>query len=190
MRAGLTPDRLVHAGADLADAEGLDAVTLSALARHFDVRPASLYAHVTSTDDLRTRITLLALEELADRLAAALAGRAGRDALTALADTYRDHAREHPGRYAATQRRLDPAAAAASAGPRHSAMTAAVLRGYDVPPEEHPHAVRLLGAFIRGWVNLEQGGSFDHSAPGSETSWRRALDALDHLLTTWPRRTP
>ena len=97
MRAGLNADRLVTAGAELADAEGLEAVTVSALARHFDVRPASVYSHLAGSDDLRARIALLALAETADRAADALAGRSGRDALVALADVYRDYAREHPG---------------------------------------------------------------------------------------------
>lgn len=114
-RVGLSTERLVRAGAELADEVGFDRVTVSALARRFDVKVASLYSHVRNSDDLRTRIALLALEELADRGDHALAGRAGKDALTALADVYRDYARTHPGRYAAAQLRLDSEAAAASA---------------------------------------------------------------------------
>ncbi|MGH3828251.1 MAG: GMC oxidoreductase [Pseudonocardiaceae bacterium] len=41
---------------------------------------------------VETRIALFALEELADRVAAALAGRAGKDSLAAFADAYRDYA--------------------------------------------------------------------------------------------------
>ena len=77
-RAGLTTERLTRAGAELADEVGFDQVTVSALARRFDVKVASLYSHVKSSQDLRTRIALLALAELADRAAEALAGRAGR----------------------------------------------------------------------------------------------------------------
>ena len=185
LRAGLTVDRLVAAAGDLADAEGLEAVTITAVARHFDVRPASIYSHLASTDDLRAHITLSALAELADRASLALAGRAGKDALVALADVYRDYAREHPGRHAATRLRLDPESAAASAGPRHAAMARAVLLGYDLPQPDQAHAVRLLGSLVRGFVDLELGGSFDHSEPDADSSWRRALDALDTLFRTW-----
>lgn len=185
MRVGLTAERLVVAAAELADAEGLEAVTLSALARRFGVRPASLYSHVASTDDLRTRLALLALEEQADRASVALAGRSRRDALVALADVYRGYAHDHPGRHAAAQLRLDPATARASAGPRHAAMGRAVLVGYAVPEPDRTHAVRLVGALVRGFVDLELGGSFAHSEPDAEASWRRSIDALDTLLTHW-----
>jgi AcrR family transcriptional regulator len=186
VRAGLTPERLALAGAELADEVGFDQVTVSALARRFDVKVASLYSHVKNSHDLRTRIALVALEELADRGAAALAGRAGKDALTALADVYRDYAREHPGRYDAARFRLDPEAAAASAGRRHSAMSRAVLRGYDLTEPDQTHAVRLLGSVFHGYVSLEAAGGFSHSAPDSQESWSRILDALDALLRNWP----
>ncbi|MFF4014777.1 TetR/AcrR family transcriptional regulator [Streptomyces sp. NPDC001843] len=190
-RAGLTPDRLARAGAELADEVGFDQVTVSALARRFDVKVASLYSHVKNSQDLKTRIALLALEELADRGATALAGRAGKDALAALANVYRDYAREHPGRYAAARLRLDPATAAASAGARHAGMTRAILRGYDLTEPDQTHAVRLLGSVFHGYVSLELGGGFSHSAPDSQESWTRILDALDALLRNWPaNQTP
>ncbi|MFC9647115.1 MULTISPECIES: TetR/AcrR family transcriptional regulator [unclassified Streptomyces] len=185
-RAGLTAERLTQAGAELADQVGFDKVTVSALARRFGVKDASLYSHLKNSQDLKTRIALLALAELADRVAAALAGRAGKDALVAFANAYRDYAREHPGRYAATRLRLDPETAAASAGGRHARMTRAILRGYDLTEPDQTHAVRLLGSVFHGYVSLETAGGFSHSAPDSEESWSRALDALDALLRNWP----
>ncbi|BCJ49895.1 TetR family transcriptional regulator [Actinoplanes sp. NBRC 14428] len=186
VRAGVTPERLVLAGAELADEIGFDAVTVSALARQFGVKVPSLYSHVRNSQDLKTRITLLALAELADRAAEALAGRAGKDALTALGDTYRDYAREHPGRYAAARRRLDPQTAAAGAGPRHSRMTRAILRGYDLGETDQTHAVRLIGSTFHGYISLELAGAFDHSSPDAQRSWTRIMDGLDALLRNWP----
>ena len=55
-RAGLTPERLAVAGAELADEVGFEQVTVSAVARAFDVKVASLYSHVKSSNDLKTRI--------------------------------------------------------------------------------------------------------------------------------------
>ncbi|MFE4663480.1 TetR/AcrR family transcriptional regulator [Streptomyces sp. NPDC056716] len=190
VRAGLTAERLTLAGAELADEVGFDAVTLSALARRFDVQVASLYSHVRNSQDLKVRIALLALAELADRAAAALAGRAGKDALAAFADVYRDYARAHPGRYAAARLRLSPEAAAASAGGRHAQLMRAILRGYDLTGPDQTHAVRLLGSVFHGYVSLELAGGFSHSAPDSQESWERIVDALDSLLRNWPEPAP
>jgi AcrR family transcriptional regulator len=185
-RAGLSADRLARAGAELADEVGFEHVTVSAVARRFDVKVASLYSHVQGSDDLRTRIALLALDELAELAGAAVAGRSGKDALVAYADVYRDYAREHPGRYAATSLRLDQATALAGAGPRHAELSRAVLRGYGLTGPDQTHAVRLLGSLVHGFTTLELGGGFDHSEPDGQASWTRLLDALDSLLRSWP----
>ncbi|CAL9634081.1 hypothetical protein SUDANB140_06166 [Streptomyces sp. enrichment culture] len=73
-RVGLTTDRVVAAAADLADEAGFESVTVSALARHFVVKDASLYTHVRNLQDLRVRVALLAGGELIDEIAAAVAG--------------------------------------------------------------------------------------------------------------------
>ncbi|WP_274918224.1 TetR/AcrR family transcriptional regulator [Streptomyces sp. WZ-12] len=185
-RAGLSTERVVRAGAELADEIGFDRVTPTELARRFDVKTASLYAHIKNLQDLRTRIALHALEELADLASAAMAGRAGKDALAAFADVCRDYARQHPGRYAATQLRLDSATAAGSAAPKHSQMLRAILRGYDLAEPDQTHAVRLLGSVIHGYVSLEAAGGFSHSAPDTQETWSWLLHRLDALLKSRP----
>ncbi|MGC4869851.1 TetR/AcrR family transcriptional regulator [Micromonospora sp. DT53] len=187
-RAGLTIERLTLAAADLADQVGVENVTVAALARHFGVKDASLYFHLKNAYDLRVRIALLALAELADRVAAALAGRAGKDALVAFADAYRDYAREHPGRYAAMQIDLDPETAAASAGLRHAEMTRAILRGYRLSEPDQTDAVRMMHSTFHGFVSLERTGGFRHTQRPTDDSWSRTLDALDAVLTNWPSR--
>lgn len=181
-RTGLTPEALTLAGAELADEVGFDQVTLSELARRFDVKVASLYSHLKNSQELKTRIALFALEELADRVADAVAGRAGKDALTAFANAYRDYARAHPGRYDAARFRLDPQTAAASAGVRHTQMTRAILRGYDLAEPDQTHAVRMLGSLFHGYVSLEAAGGFSHTDVASQESWAWTLDSLDAAL--------
>lgn len=190
VRVGLTPERLTLAGAELADEVDFDQVTVSALARRFDVKVASLYSHLKNSQELKTRIALFALEELADRVADAVAGRAYKDALAAFADAYRDYAREHPGRYAAARLRLDPETAAASAGVRHAQMTRAILRGYDLTGPDQTHAVRMLGSVFHGYVSLELAGGFEHSAPDSQESWLWIVDSSTPSCGTGPHPDP
>jgi AcrR family transcriptional regulator len=187
-RAGLNADRLTRAAAELADEAGLATVTISALARRFGVRDASLYAHLRGARDLRARLATLALTELADRAAAAVTGRSGRDALVAFADAYRGYATEHPGRYAAAQAELDdPPPVAAEAARRHAALTRAMLRAYALPEPAETDAVRLLHSTLHGYVSLERAGGFDHHPRGPDTSWPQVLAALDTTLRHWPR---
>ncbi|MDL5204509.1 TetR-like C-terminal domain-containing protein [Streptomyces sp. ALI-76-A] len=186
-RAGLTPDRITAAAADLADEAGFEHVTLSALARHFGVKDASLYAHVRNLHDLRTRLALLAGAEMIDRIGAAVAGRSGKDALVAFAGAYREYALRHPGRYAATGIRVDQALAADSPALRRTAeITYGMLRAYGLDEPDLTDAVRLLRATFHGYCALESTGGFGHPR-AVQASWDKAIDALHLALTHWPR---
>ncbi|ARE73142.1 TetR/AcrR family transcriptional regulator [Streptomyces sp. NPDC059558] len=187
-RAGLTAERVTVAGAELADEVGLERLSMAQVARRLGVKDASLYAHVRSLEDLRGRIALLAADEKTLRIAQATAGRAGRDALVAFADAWREYAHEHPGRYAATQTaiRIGPELAAQAAGPRRAVeLTYGMLRGYGLAEPDLTDAVRLLRSTFHGFVALEAAGGFAH-ARSPEESWGRALDALHTLLEHWP----
>jgi AcrR family transcriptional regulator len=186
VRAPLTATAVIAEAAALADEAGFGEVTLSAVARRLGVQTPSLYSHVRDREALLDGITALALADLADRIGAAIAGREARGALEGYATAYRTYARHSPGRWQSLQRRAGPAAVRSDAARQVVTLTGAVLRGYPVPPEEHVHAVRLLGSTINGFLALERIGSFDHSEPAPEVSWQRTLDALDALLKAWP----
>ncbi|RFU41101.1 TetR family transcriptional regulator [Actinomadura logoneensis] len=182
VRAGLTVDKIVQAAAEMADEVGIENVTVSALARRFGVRDASLYSHIRNLAELRRRVALQAGDEQAERIAEAVAGRAGRDALVAFADAYRDYAREHPGRYAAMQIPVEPDAARGSRGVE---VTAAMMRAYALPDPDLTDAVRLLRSTFHGFISLEANGAFGHPRD-VQASWEKALEALHRILTTWP----
>ncbi|MDG9717793.1 TetR/AcrR family transcriptional regulator [Streptomyces sp. DH24] len=187
-RAGLSADRLAEAAVAMADEAGFENVTLSALARHFGVKDASLYSHLKGLRDLRTRMALLAGAELIERIAADVAGRSGRDALAAYADAYRAYALEHPGRYAATQVRVDQDVAAASPVlARTVEVTYGLLRTYGLDEPDLTDAVRLLRSTFHGFCSLEADGGF--GAPRDlRASWERIVDALHVALENWPTR--
>ncbi|MFI1440791.1 TetR-like C-terminal domain-containing protein [Streptomyces fructofermentans] len=186
-RAGLTAEVLVAAAADLADEVGFENVTLSALARRFGVKDASLYSHVRNLQDLRTRTALLAGAEMIDRIAEAVAGRAGKDALVAFAGAYRAYALERPGRYAATQIPMDQDLVAGSPAMRRTAeITYGMLRAYGLGEPDLTDAVRLLRSTFHGYCALESTGAFGASRD-VQASWNRAVDALHVLLEHWPK---
>lgn len=185
-RANLSARAVIAAGAELADEVGFEVVTLSAVARRLGVQTASLYNHVRDRAELLAGLHELALAELADRIADAVAGKAEREALVGLAEAQRTFAREHPGRWAALQQPASPTTAASAGAVRVATLTMAVLRGYDVPEAELVHVTRFLGATVNGFLALERSGGFAHREPGTEISWQRTLTALDAVVRAWP----
>ncbi len=102
-RAGLDSEAVVAAASEMADRDGLPALSLARLAGELGIRSPSLYAHVGGLEDLRRRIAIRGARELTADLQGAAAGVAGRDALAAVATAYRGFAVAHPGMYAALQ---------------------------------------------------------------------------------------
>lgn len=184
-RANLSAASVIAAAADLADRDGFDAVSISAVARGFGVQPASLYSHVRDRAALVDGMMILALDDIATAVSAEIEGRAGRDALAGLARAQRDIARERPGLWSALRRPASPATAASPGAARLVASTFAVLRGYRIPDEELVHATRFVAATVNGFLSLERDGSFEHRDERTDVSWERAVDALDRALTSW-----
>jgi len=174
-RAGLHPDAVVEAAARIADAEGLEAVTLARLAAGLGVRTPSLYSHVGGLGDLRKRLAARGARELADAMQEAAAGRAAGDALRAVAAAYRDYARAKPGSYAAAQRAAD---LPADEGARAVRVFAAVLAGYGLSGDEAIHATRAVRAALHGFAALEAGGGFGMRQSVDE-SFERLVGLLD-----------
>ncbi len=160
-RAGLTPDAVIDAAARIADAEGLEAVTLARLAERLRVRAPSLYKHIDGLDSLRRALAVRGLREANRRLQKATIGKARGAALFALAHAYWQFARDHPGLYAASLRAAAPGERdIASAGEAMIGTVLAVLAGYGLGGDDALHATRGLRAIIHGFVSLDAAGGF------------------------------
>ncbi len=152
---------VIAAAARIADADGLEAATLSRVAAALQVRPPSLYNHVESHPALLRALGIEAVAGLATAIRDAAVGRSREDAIRAIAVAFRSYALEHPGLYAATVRapgRDDPEAAEAAAAA--IAPFVAVLSGWGIEGEEAIHLVRVIRAALHGFVSLELGGGF------------------------------
>ncbi|WP_199245809.1 TetR-like C-terminal domain-containing protein [Leifsonia sp. AG29] len=146
----------------MADRIGYDGLTMSRVADVLGVRTPSLYKHVSSLEDLGSRLATLTLLQLDTEVGRAVQGRADRDALLAASWAMREYVASHPGRYSATLRvglgGRGTAEQAAAAGLLRT--FGAILRGYDLSPTATVHALRMLRSAIHGFCSLAAAGSF------------------------------
>jgi AcrR family transcriptional regulator len=160
-RAGLDTARVVQQAAQIADADGLDEVTLARVAQALGVRAPSLYNHVDGLSGLLRLLTLRSLGELTEALRDAAVGRSGPDALRAVGRAYRAFAREHPGVYAATVRAPDPNdAELVGAATRAVEVLTAVLGAWGFTGDQALHHVRVTRAALHGFITIEAQGGF------------------------------
>lgn len=182
-RAGLSTAAVVDAALAIVDENGLDSLTLAAVAARTGVATPSLYKHVGGLGELRVLVGVRVFEETADRLAAVVMGRSRGDAVAALMHAYRGYVLEYPARYAAMvpDPLHDPAYAAA--GQRLLEVFLAVLRGYGLDGSDAVHAIRRLRAVVHGFVSIEAAGGFGLAEDADVTY----AQLVDMYLATLPR---
>ncbi|MGQ0826466.1 MAG: TetR-like C-terminal domain-containing protein [Actinomycetota bacterium] len=181
-QVGLDRAGVIAAAAEIADEEGLAALTLAALAQRLGIRSQSLYAHVDGLDGLHRGLALHGIRLIHDDLRDAVVGRSGRDALHAIAVAHVTFARCHPGVYEATvgRSRDDELLAALT---RAAEPFERVIQSFGVDGDDVAHAHRAFWSAIHGFVALEAAGLTRGPVSSRETVRRIVAmfaDALEH----------
>jgi AcrR family transcriptional regulator len=181
---------VVAEAAALVDAEGVGALTLAAVAKRFGVAVPSLYKHVGGLEDLHARLAVVAARDLGTALRRAATGKAGRDALAAVAAAYRDYARAHPGCYGYLLRARPEDAEHAAASQEVLDVLYALFDGYGIAPgTPSVDAARFVRSTLHGFVALENGGGFAMARPVGR-SFARVVDGVDTALSRWEAVVP
>ena len=162
-RATLDTQKVIDEAATIADADGLDAVTLTRVADRLGVRQPALYRHVEGYDDLIRSLGLRGRELLAARLSTAAQGVAGPDVVRALGDAWRGVVRDAPGLYAATDRY--PCAGDAELEDAVEEIVTIIARslgGFELDEAQRIHVARALRSSFHGFAHLESGDGHPH----------------------------
>ncbi len=188
-KLGLTVEQVVEAAAEIADRDGLDALSLATVASALGVKSPSLYTHVRGLAGLRRQLALHGSRLLAIELAASVDGPDGPDALRTIAEQLRSFAHRHPGLnnsfLPAPAPDEDPEVAAALLEP--VTVIASVLNGMNVDPTTVIPLIRALRAAVHGFVDLELKGGFglpDNIDDSFTTTINLVIEAIAAHSTT------
>ncbi len=178
-KVGITLKDVVGAAATIADRDGLEAASLSAVADGLGIKTPSMYNHVAGLAGLRREMALYAAVELTEVFSTAASSAPPDQAVRQIADAYRRFAKEHPGLYSA----LSPAPRPGEDDELYEAMAAPVLilaealASLGVAADDAIHLLRGLRATLHGFVDLETNGGFGMPVD-IDTSFSRAVDVM------------
>ncbi|CAJ60621.1 MULTISPECIES: TetR/AcrR family transcriptional regulator [Frankia] len=147
-RPRLTREAIVDAAVAMADAEGLEAVSIRRVAAALDARPMSLYSHFDRKDDL---LALMNDQVAAEVIVPEPLPTDWRDALRAIAHRTRDSSLRHPWvlQTLACHPRLGPN------GLRHAEQSAAAVAALPLPPRRRAAMLRAVDTYTLGHVTAE-----------------------------------
>lgn len=175
--AQISREEVLAAALQLADDDGLEAVTMHAVARQLRVTPMALYRHVDDKNALLDGLVEVLLKECP----LPPEGAPWDDRLTALAAGIRDTARRHPASFPLllTRPAVTPAARAA-----RDAVHAALREG-GLPEPEIARAERLISTAVLGFAVSEATGRFrQHDQAVVDADWTELLRWLRVALQT------
>jgi AcrR family transcriptional regulator len=174
----LSTSAIVKVAAQIADTEGVDAVTLSRVARELDVRQPALYRYVDGIHELRKVLALQARTMLAASLTEAAVGRSRGDAIAAVAGAWRTFVKTHPGLYTVTDRVATVGDVELEASVDSVVnVLALALSGFALGPTETVHAARSLRSALHGFAVLEKDAGHP-SHVGLDESYDRLVNLL------------
>ncbi|MDH3302167.1 MAG: TetR/AcrR family transcriptional regulator [Acidimicrobiia bacterium] len=184
-RSQLSTEIVIDKAAEIADAEGLDALSLTRVANELGISQPALYRYVAGIDDLVRALGLRCRQVLADRLGSSAVGLSGEDAIRAMGNAWRSTVRDHPGLYTATDRY--PCAGDTeleAAVDRIVFILGQGLASYALSTDKSVHAGRALRSAFHGFSHLEAGDGYpmgqdvDESFDGLLTLLCRGVEAL------------
>ena len=182
-------EAIVAAARVVLEDEGLEAVTMVAVAGHVGVRPPSLYKHVRDRSALLELVVADAAEELRARLVAA-ASQAGDDGtghpgtrVAALAAAYRAFARRSPRAAGLLFADIAPAGGLGVALSARVAAPVIEVAEALAGPERALPAARVLTAFVHGFTSMELAGAF-HLGGDVDEAFEAGVEALVRGLGT------
>lgn len=181
--AQISRDEVLQASLAIADADGLEAVTMQAVARRLGVTPMALYRHVASKADL--------LDALVEGLLTEFSLPAGdlppAERLRAMGRSIREVARRHPSLFPLLLQR--PAVTPESRRVRDSVCAA--LEEAGLGAAQARQAERLLSTVVLGFAASEAAGRFrDHPRSVIDQDFACLERVIGQVLEDLARRPP
>lgn len=177
-KAGLDKSAVIAKAAELANAEGLDAVTLKSLAEVLGIQSPSLYNYVGSLSELKKELMLYGWRQLEERMLRASAGVSGYEALREMSRAFYKYARENKGVFDAALRYnkfADGEAMAVTTGLFD--VVYRIFEGLNISRENAEHLIRTMRGFLEGFSLLVNNDAFGNPV-SVEKSFELSLDVL------------
>jgi AcrR family transcriptional regulator len=160
-KRGLTGDAVLAAAVKIVEKQGLPQLTIQELASSLQVKPASLYNHISGIDEVRLRLACYTLEKMETAVRDTAVGYSGEEALRNIGRAYRRFGSVHPELYRAfissanvEDKKIEEA--------KQSVVKIfyQVLEPYSLEYETKVHFTRCFRSCLHGFVSLETAGFF------------------------------
>lgn len=156
MRKKITQERIIDATLEIVEEKGIAGVTIKNTAIQLGIKPPSLYNHVENLEDLLDIAANRSMRNLYEKLLTASIGLEKKEALWAIAQEYRNFAKNNPGQYELAQKvNVWNSEETKQISEQIVAIFLKILQKYTLSEEEAIHFIRVLRSYLHGFTLLE-----------------------------------
>lgn len=180
MKEKVNKQRIIETSVSIIDEYGLNSLTIKSIAEALGVKSPAIYKHFTKgVLEIKQELTFYAWKILDEKILRNIVGKSMDDAIIEMCKSYREFGYEHPGLFSATHWYNSFSSVTeynASIGIVQTLYK--ILDGYKLSDTDKLHILRILRAFIQGYVDIEI-----HNGFGDKTSTEESfIFALKLLL--------
>lgn len=158
-RMGITQEKIIDTAATFVDEEGFSALTIATLSKRLNIRPPSLYNHVSGLHEIQAALAEKGLSMLREEGIHVTEGLDKEEAVLAFAKQYVQFVREHPGLYEAAFSHMEEKKVRSEAE-RLVEFVQAIMARFGVKEEEMTHVVRGLRSLLHGFGDISNKNGF------------------------------
>lgn len=178
-RSLFSKEIILQAALEIVDEDGINELSINALARKLEIQPPSLYNHLKNLEDLRVQVSVVVHVEIADWIKKAIKRKENKKAVIAMAESWRDYALKYPGRY-----KLSSSFPAQDSEEWHSVyvglrdLTTEILKNaYTVSDADIRSAARAIRSLVHGFVMFELAGGWSQII-GIDKSFKKSIELM------------
>ncbi|MFS0656221.1 TetR/AcrR family transcriptional regulator [Bacillus sp. 179-C3.3 HS] len=158
-RMGVTHEKIMDIAAEIVDKEGFSALTIATLSKKLNIRPPSLYNHVSGLHEIQATLAVKGLSMLCEKGIQITEGLDKEEAVLAFARQYVQFVREHPGLYEAAFSHMNEKEVNIE-GERLAEFVQSIMSRFGVKEEEMTHVVRGLRSLLHGFGDISNKKGF------------------------------
>lgn len=186
---GLTREKVIEKAGELANEEGLNAVTITNLANYLGIKKPSLYNHIKDQDDIYSEIMKYGWEYISNEICPNILSEDAKEAITELSNEIYKYAVENPGVFEAMlwyNSYKNEKINIAMEGVYHFFFSQTDKLG--IEREVANHLLRTYRSMVEGFLLLVIHDSFGNPA-SMEESFRISIELFTRGLDLYRTRT-
>jgi AcrR family transcriptional regulator len=175
----ITKEAVIQTAADMADKDGLNNLSLKAIAEKLNIRTPSLYNHITSLDDLLREVAHKGMRTMNEQMTQAAIGTLGDAAIKSICIAYFKFMIAHPGVYETIQWvTWHGNRETAEIFDHYKALLIKIIHSCNLKKEKTDEILDLLIGVLHGYATMQLG----QAIATSEETIKGLLEAIDTVL--------